>query len=54
MYREICHNLGAGLTYTEMISDKGLLYDNARTKRMIEVDDFEPKRKDWIKTTVKI
>ena len=31
VYREICHDLGAALTYTEMISDKGLLYENDKT-----------------------
>ena len=31
VYREICHDLGAALTYTEMISDKGLLYENEKT-----------------------
>lgn len=36
-YRVILKEFGAGLIYTEMISDKGLLYDNKRTHDMIEV-----------------
>ena len=31
VYRKICHEQGAALTYTEMISDKGLLYENEKT-----------------------
>jgi nifR3 family TIM-barrel protein len=34
VYRNICGECGAGLVYTEMISDKGLLYDNDRTLQM--------------------
>ena len=34
VYRNICGDMGASLVYTEMISDKGLLYDNDRTLRM--------------------
>lgn len=42
-YRIILKEFGAGLIYTEMISDKGLLYDNKRTHDMIEViDDNRP------------
>ena len=37
-YRNICGEMGAGLVYTEMISDKGLLYDNDRTLRMASGD----------------
>lgn len=40
-YRLILKEFGAGLIYTEMISDKGLLYDNKRTKDMIQVLDSE-------------
>lgn len=38
-YRVILKEFGAALIYTEMISDKGLLYDNKRTHDMIEVLD---------------
>ena len=34
VYRNICGDMGASLVYTEMISDKGLLYDNLRTLKM--------------------
>ncbi|XMB71533.1 tRNA dihydrouridine synthase DusB [Mycoplasmatota bacterium WC30] len=40
-YRLILKEFGAGLIYTEMISDKGLLYENQRTKNMIEIVDYE-------------
>ena len=40
-YRNILKEFGAGLIFTEMISDKGLLYENKRTKDMIEILDFE-------------
>jgi len=38
-YRMILKEFGAGLIYTEMISDKGLLYENKRTHDMIEILD---------------
>ena len=38
-YRVILKEFGAALIYTEMISDKGLLYENKRTHDMIEVLD---------------
>lgn len=42
-YRIILKEFGAGLIYTEMISDKGLLYDNKRTHDMIEIlEDNRP------------
>ncbi len=40
-FRKLAKKHGAGLVYAEMVSDKGLLYDNVRTKRMIEVSDDE-------------
>ncbi len=40
-YRLILKEFGAGLIYTEMISDKGLLYENKKTRDMIEVFDYE-------------
>lgn len=36
-YRVILKDFGTSLIYTEMISDKGLLYDNQKTYEMIEV-----------------
>ena len=41
VYREICHDLGAGLTYTEMISDKGLLYENEKTWDLCYIKEEE-------------
>jgi len=35
VFRAICKRMGAALTYTEMISSKGLAYGNARTQEMI-------------------
>ncbi len=40
-YRLILKEFGAGLIYTEMISDKGLLYENQKTKDMIAISDYE-------------
>ena len=40
-YRLILKEFGAGLIYTEMVSDKGLLYENKKTHNMIEVFDYE-------------
>ena len=40
-YRLILKEFGAGLIYTEMISDKGLLYENKKTQDMIEIKDYE-------------
>ncbi|MDR1209981.1 MAG: tRNA dihydrouridine synthase DusB [Clostridiales bacterium] len=34
-YRVICAEMGAGLTVTEMVSAKGLVYGNAATKRLL-------------------
>ena len=33
--------MGAGLIYTEMLSDKGLIYENEKTLEMLRVDDDE-------------
>ena len=34
-FRHLCRVFGAGLTYTEMVSMKGLKYNNARTVKML-------------------
>lgn len=39
--REICINYGAGLTFTEMVSCKGILYDNENTKDLLYVSPSE-------------
>lgn len=40
-FRKICLEHGAGLVYAEMISDKGLEYNNTKTLKMIETKDGE-------------
>lgn len=40
-YRLILKEFGAGLIYTEMVSDKGLLHENKKTHEMIEIFDYE-------------
>lgn len=40
-FRTIAKEFGAGLIYTEMVSDKGLIYDNQKTKSMLQVDPLE-------------
>lgn len=40
-YRLISKQHGCGLVYSEMISDLGLVYDQAKTKRMLAVDCAE-------------
>lgn len=37
-FRKIAKEFGAGLIYTEMVSDKGLGHNNVRTKEMLRVD----------------
>lgn len=40
-FRIICKEFGAGLIYTEMVSDKALYYDNEKTKGMTDVEPGE-------------
>ena len=40
-FRKICRDFGAGLTYTEMISVKGLYYENKKTSSMLRLADNE-------------
>lgn len=40
-FRTICLNMGADLIYAEMVSDKGLQYQNVKTLKMIEIDKEE-------------
>lgn len=39
--RKICSDYGAGLTFTEMVSCKGILYDNENTKTLLKKTDGE-------------
>ena len=40
-FRAICREMGAGLTYTEMVSAKALMYENDRTLELLDVDEAE-------------
>ncbi len=35
VFRQMCFNLGAGLTFTEMVSAKGLCYNSENTKELL-------------------
>ena len=40
-FRRLSRDFGAGLVYAEMVSDKGLMYDNERTKKILYMTDEE-------------
>jgi len=40
-FRIITRKLGAGLVFAEMVSDKGLMYNNEKTKRMLYMKNDE-------------
>ncbi len=40
-FRMICKEFGAGLIYTEMVSDKALYYGNEKTYNMTSVEEYE-------------
>lgn len=40
-FRLICRRLGCGMTVSEMVSAKGLLYKNIKTTEMLRIDDSE-------------
>ena len=40
-YRVICRKFGSGLTVSEMVSAKGLLYKNEKTFAMLQIDEVE-------------
>ena len=42
-YRKMCLSLGAGLTFTEMVSAKGLHYGNAETAKLLRCGNESPK-----------
>ena len=37
IFRKMCFDLGAGLTFTEMVSAKGLLYDSEKTRALLQL-----------------
>ena len=42
-FRQLCFEFGAGLVYSEMVSDKAIYYNNQRTMDMLKVsDEFHP------------
>lgn len=40
-YRTICREMGAGLVFSEMVSSKGLYYNDKVTKRLMDIDKRE-------------
>ena len=40
-FRRICREMGLEFAFTEMISAKGLYYDDAKTKELIDVEDWD-------------
>ncbi len=40
-FRSVCKDQGANLVYAEMVSDKGVVYNNKRTIKMLHVADYE-------------
>lgn len=41
VFRVICKEMGCGLVYSEMVSAKGISYNNKNTTSMLEVDSLE-------------
>ena len=40
-FRTICKEMGCGLIYAEMVSDKAIVYNNKKTIDMLTMNDFE-------------
>ncbi len=40
-FRKIIKEMGCGLVYAEMVSDKAMVYDSRKTKEMLYVEDIE-------------
>lgn len=43
VFRTLCKMQGCGLTYSEMVSAKGIMYENNNTKKLLEIDEREGK-----------
>lgn len=43
-FRLLCRAYGCGLTYSEMVSAKSVVYDNARTRQLLDTD---PQERPW-------
>ncbi len=41
-FRRMCADMGAGLTFTEMVSAKGLHYENPETRALLYAGDIRP------------
>ena len=41
-YRKLCMDFGAGIVYSEMLSDKAIFYHNEKTRGMLEFGDIHP------------
>lgn len=40
-FRTLCHEMGSGLVYSEMISAKGIYYNNENTKMLLDIGEEE-------------
>ncbi|WP_425059757.1 tRNA-dihydrouridine synthase B [Sporomusa carbonis] len=40
-FRLLAKEMGCGLVYSEMVSDKGLIYENVHTRKMLAIDERE-------------
>ncbi|MDF2568608.1 MAG: dus [Sporomusa sp.] len=40
-FRLLAKEMGCGLVYSEMVSDKGLIYENVHTKKLLAIDERE-------------
>lgn len=40
-FRLLSKEMGCGLVYSEMVSDKGLIYENTHTKKLLAIDEQE-------------
>lgn len=40
-YRSIIKSMGAGLIYSEMVSDKGIVYNSKKTLDLLKINDYE-------------
>ncbi len=39
VFREMCHSMGASVTFTEMVSAKGLCYNSEKTRALLYITD---------------
>ena len=40
-FRTLCHEMDCGLVYSEMVSAKGIYYDNANTNELLDIGEDE-------------